>query len=262
MRDASISTFLSIATPTLRGGDQNRELFFDRAKNRWLPGPRAAVLPDGSGYAYVNLNPTKYENELHVVDVATGRERVFVIAHPTGYSAVMDYSASGVYVAGSTEGSEAALWLVNPLSGSERLVAATSGTLDLALAGGAAWLAYAQDPNHYSGAWDSIDRMDLTTRKRTLWFHRTGAFDVGVGFARNGTPIMYPSFSTGMSEVWLAPSPSSSQKIFSGVEKFTGTASDTHGIWLFSEHGIYFDSPQAGVERVSDVVAGPAGTCL
>jgi hypothetical protein len=259
--DQGTNTFRSNAKPVLRGGDQNRELFFARAKGRWLPAPRVAVLADGSGYAYVNRNPTKYQNDLHIVDVASGNERVFVIDRPIGYSGVMDYSGSGVYVSGITEGSEAAIWLVDPVSGSEHLVAGTGGTYDLVLAQGAAWLAYDKDPNHYTGGWDSIDRMDLATGKRTLWFHRDGAHVVGVGFAHDGTPIMYPSFTTGVSEVWLASAPNSSSKIFSGVETFTGTMSDAHGSWFFSTHGIYLYSPQRGFRRVSAAVAGPAGSC-
>jgi hypothetical protein len=257
--NAATNVYQSNVQPYLRGSVQNLELFFDRALNRWLPNSRAAVYPDGSAYAYITTSTSG--NLVHIVEVASGRERVLPIAHPFGYSAVMDYSTNGIYVAGASEGSEAAVWLVNPASGSERIIAGTGRTVDLGLAGGAAWLAYTQNPNQYTGGWDTIDRLDLATGQRTLWFHRDGAKAVGVGFASDGTPVMYPSFSSGTSEVWLTSSPQNRLEIFSGVETFTAVASDSHGLWLSSRHGIYFYTSQSGFNRVSSVIGVPAGSC-
>ena len=262
-QDPVTNAWRSNAQPNLRGSDQNRELSFDRATKRWLPAPKAAVRSDGLAYAYVIAN-SSFQNEVHVVDVPSGHERVFVIAHRAGFSAVKDYSPDGIYVDGSTENSEASLWLVDPNSGSERYIGSTSGAYDLVLGSGNAWLAYNLDPNRTNVGWDTIDIMDLATGKRSLWFHQDGGYDIEVGFRADGTPVIYSSqsFSGGPSVVWITTTPQNKQQIYSGPEKFTSVAGDSHGLWLFSLSGVYLYTPQQGLQKVSAAVGRTAGSCV
>ena len=72
---------------------------YDRAFDRWLPAEWSAVSPDGTHYAYVVGRAS--DNELHIVDVRTGNDRI-AIAHGKYYP--LAYRSEGLYLAERTAG--------------------------------------------------------------------------------------------------------------------------------------------------------------
>jgi len=263
-RDRSTGTFrwLSTKQPQLIGSVPL--LFYDRAMSRWLPTNRAAVYPDGTRYAYATGWPNQ---SVHVVDVATGRERTFAAPHPWG-AGVFDYSTSGIYLSGVGEAAEVGLWLLNPQTGSERLL--SSEKIVGAVGDGKAWLS--QLTNSQSGSIfpDTLVELDLASGSKTTWFHRDNA-NVGlVGLTSAGVPIVsvtsagVPKVSVPISsgtELWLVPSPGTENRIYSGPNWFDFPSNDSHGIWLSSD-GMYLYSNTGGMQKVSNELGFPAGVCV
>jgi len=75
--------------------------FYDRAFSRWIPADSGAVSADGAHYAYAN-GGSGNANELHVVDVRTGVDRV--VASGVKYFP-LDYSSKGLYLSERNAGS-------------------------------------------------------------------------------------------------------------------------------------------------------------
>lgn len=252
-RDKSTGTFrwLSDKQPQLIGSIPL--LFYDRAMTRWLPTSREAVYPGGTRYAYVTWDPIQ---SVHVVDVATGQEGTFPAPHPRG-SRVYDYSSSGIYLSAASEGGEAELWLLDPQSGSERLV--TSEKIVTAVRDGKAWLGQLTS-SQVGSVPDTVIQLDLASRTQTTWFHRQNGQAWLVGFTSVGAPIVTVN-TLGGSELWLVPSPGQEKRIYLGPNWFAFGSSDSHGIWLFSADGIYLYSEPGGFQKVSNLIGYPAGSC-
>src|SRR6267378_4115933 len=70
---------------------------YDRAYRRWLPVLASMVLPDGSAYAYED-QPPDGEYDIHVVQVASGADKVISrMPYDNAYS-VLALQPEGVYV--------------------------------------------------------------------------------------------------------------------------------------------------------------------
>jgi hypothetical protein len=250
--DARTETFRSTKQPQLVGSDPF--LFYDRKLSRWLPSPRIAVYPDGRSYAYVSgYNPTQ---RVHIVDVASGRERSFQAAHPLR-ARVFDYSPGGIYLASSLE---VGVWLLNPRTGKERLL--TNEKIVEAIAGGKAWLETTPQPSN-SIYPDALVELDLASRSKTAWFYRDNFGIDLLGLTSEGYPVISVRVTSG-EEVWLVRSPGAEERIYYGPRVFDyPPVSDSHGIWLGSStSGIYFYSRATGIHRVSATLGAPAGTCV
>lgn len=252
-RDKSTGTFrwLSDKQPQLIGTIPL--LFYDRAVSRWLPTSREAVYPDGTRYAYVTWDPIQ---SVHVVEVATGQERMFPAPHPRG-SKVYDYSSSGIYLSAAGEGGEAELWLLDPQSGSERLV--TSEKIVTAVRNGKAWLGQLTS-SQVGSVPDTVVQLDLASGTKTTWFHRQNGQAWLVGFTSAGVPIVTVNTSGG-SELWLVTSPGQEKRIYLGPNRFAFASSDSHGIWFASSDGMYLYSDSSGFQKVSNLLGSPAGSC-
>lgn len=151
--------------------------FYDRAFAKWIFAVRDWVSPDGRQYAYAEGDPLSGTNEsgkLHVVDVATGTDRVIYNGFIPG---VVQFTAEGIYFTKDQgEGFRNGLWLIAPQGGRPRLINST--IYQPVVANGAAWgLAFnAADPNPASGgiadAHNTILRFDLNTgAAATWWYH-------------------------------------------------------------------------------------------
>ena len=77
--------------------------FYDRAYGRWIPADASAVSPDGAHFAYAS-GAASGPNELHIVDVRTGNDRLITNA---GRYYPLDYRADGLYL---SERSISGLW--------------------------------------------------------------------------------------------------------------------------------------------------------
>jgi hypothetical protein len=81
----------SIDSPVLKGNGRG---VYDRPFGRWLPADQSAVSPDGTSYAYVEPLGVG-DNELHVVDVRTGDDRV--VSSRSDY-APLAYQSDALYL--------------------------------------------------------------------------------------------------------------------------------------------------------------------
>jgi len=246
--DQGSGTFRSAQQPQLTGSEPF--LFYDRALRRWLPASRAAVYPDGASYAYVT---TGTPQSVHVVDVASGRERTIAAARPRN-ARVFDYGTGGVYLASDLE---TGVWLVDIHAGTERLL--TSEKIVVAVASGKAWLStsLANSVNP-----DTVVALDLAGTSKSIWFHRDHLLVNLLGLTGDDLPVVSVQTATG-EDVWLVTSPGVAQKIYSGPRVFDfSPIRDAHGVWLGSgTAGTYLYSSGAGTRRVSSTSGAPAGIC-
>jgi hypothetical protein len=224
--------------------DPTASVFYDRAFAKWLPVLRTQVSPDGRRYAYAGENQPSYAGgKLHVVDVATGVDKV-VYSGNTAYT-VVDFAAAGIYVtsAPAPNGATHGLWLQDPSGGQPKLI--SSEILDPAVGGGAAWGVHlnAADPSPGPGGGEGprneVLRFDLRTGASTPWFYRPGALVWILGFDAAGHPfirVYTDSTVTEPIEIWLGQSPSEAIKIFAGVGATPSQlgAVDSYGVWFDS----------------------------
>ncbi len=245
------SRSISVQQPQLAG--TMPLLFYDRATSRWLPTNREGVNPDGTGCAYVVQGQNQ---SVHVVDVATARERSFPAPHPM-VGEVYDYSPNGIYLAGRGDGAEIGLWLLDPQSGSERLV--TNEKVVSAVRDGKVWLGQRTGVT-YGIFPDTLVELDLSSGSKTTWFHRENGQAWLVGLTSAGLPIVIVHGSP-RNELWLVSSPGTEKRIYSSPNWFDFPSSDSHGVWFASVDGIYLYSDSNGFQKVSNLLGFPAGSC-
>src|ERR1051326_4875773 len=112
--------------------------FYDRAFSKWLPVGRTSVSPDGRRYAYTEGNALSGDTKgkVHVVDVATGADKVLYSGSPV--FGIGDCTPAVLYLTSAPgEGRGRGLWLQNPAGGAPRLI--TQAIIGPSLGGGAAW---------------------------------------------------------------------------------------------------------------------------
>jgi hypothetical protein len=224
--------------------DPAASLFYDRAFAKWLPAARAQVSPDGRRYAYAGDTPPSYSgSNLHVVDVATGVDRV-VYRGNTTYT-VVDFAAAGIYLtsAPAPDGATRGLWLQDPSGGQPKLI--SSEILDPAVGGGAAWGLHlnavdpSPGPGGAEGPRNEVLRFDLRTGASTSWFYRPGALVWILGFDAAGHPFVRVYTESNLTEpieLWLVQSPGEAMKLFAGGGPTPSQlgAVDSHGVWFDS----------------------------
>jgi hypothetical protein len=239
----------STKQPQLIGSSAS--LFYDRAMSRWLPSSRAAVYPDGTRYAYVIGEPNQ---TVHIVDVATGSERVFPAPHPFG-AGVFAFTKDGVYLAGASGASDPGVWLLDPQKGSERLL--TSAPIVLAVGNGKAWLGQLTS-SQVGSTIDTLVELDLGSGSKKVWVHRNQPNVNLIGLTSDWLPVV----SITGEGVTLFLSPGVGERIYSGTHWLDYVSTDTQGIWFESYDGIYFYSRGSGFHRVSATLGAPAGACI
>ena len=227
-------------------------MFYDRAFAKWLPVWRNSVSPDGARYAYSKLAGNAYQNtgsSLHVVDVATGVDRV-IYSGSSAFS-VVDFAAEGVYLTTAVpEGYSHGLWLQSVAGGQPRLI---SSTIEApVVGGGAAWgLDFntadpSPGPGGLEGPKNRILRYDLRSGTATPWFYRPGTSLYVVGFEAHGLPFVTASVGPSSTdpaglpatEVWLIRSSVDATRLISGT--YTQLPSRLAAV---DSHGVWFDAP-------------------
>jgi streptogramin lyase len=250
----------SQAMPVLHG---NLPATYDRAAGRWVPA--GAISPDGSRYSYVDyLQPGV--PRVHVVDVATGRDRV--LALPDGYWAVIAFGTDGIYLDQRYEGIGPGLSLVNPDSGA--IQALFSDAAVALVSGNVAWLQTRDNTDPLPGpggigpASNKILRRDLTTSQTATWLYRSG-FGLYV-VAAAGDSIIVSGNDTSSSYLWLVTGseqaiPINVPETSDPVPLSQGLIADANGWWMGSLDGLYLLTPHTGAILVSPLTASPAGAC-
>ncbi|HXB05143.1 MAG TPA: hypothetical protein VNY77_09810 [Candidatus Angelobacter sp.] len=250
----------SQATPVLSG---HLPATYSRLAGRWIPA--GAISPDGSRYSYVDyLEPGV--PRVHVVDVATGRDRV--LALPVGFWAVVAFTSDGLYLDQRYEGIGPGLTLVNPDSGAMHTVF-TDAAVAL-ISGHVAWIETRDNTDPLPGpggigpASNEILRRDLTTSQTTTWLYRSG-FGLYV-VAASDDSIIVSGNDTSSSYLWLVDGPGQAVSInvpetSDPVPYAQGLIADANGWWIGSLDGLYLWTPHTGAVLVSDSLVAPAGAC-
>jgi len=229
-------------------------LFYDRAYSKWLPVLRDAVSPDGRSYAFSKLAGNAYANsgsEVHVVDVATGVDRViYTGSYPF---AVLDFAAGGVYLTSAVpEGYQRGLWFLSAAGGSPpRLI--SSSIASPAVGGGAGWGIDFNPadphpaPGGLEGPMNRLLRYDLATGAVEPWFYQPGASLYPLGFDANGHPFVrsevpVPGSATfaESTEIWLVAAAGTATRLSddqSASAPGNLGAVDSHGAWFSSGYG-------------------------
>jgi hypothetical protein len=257
--------FVTVATPQLNGGDAEA---YDGQRHRWLPTRLSLIAPDGSSYAYSELNG------LHVVDVGSAADRLLPGTNATHRSFYpVAFTASEIYVLEGAEQTSPTpvaltLWAVDPNSGQQRQVS-TAATASAIVASGAAWTTainpadphpWQQSPYEGSAANDQLLHVDLQSGVASTWFYRPGAFVGPVGFDREGHPVVVV-VNSAASELWLLRGPQTGDRIYVGPGAYnpanrmridhvlSAGVTDATGIWFVNgDGGVVLYTPAGGVE--------------
>jgi virginiamycin B lyase len=240
--------------------------YFDGQAGRWLPVQSAAwISPDGLRYAYIGFDLSE-RRELHVVDIATGRDRPLQLLQ--GFWWLVAFTDQGLYVNEQYEGVGPGLWLVDPETGAMRQVLADGAVY--AVSGSAAWTAVwnsadkLPQPPGIGGGHNEIDRRDLATGARTTWLYAPGTNDYVVAVV-GGAPVIgtWDGVST---KLVLASSPGEAVPMTFPLStdqypNYSGIIADPQGIWVGSSEGVYLWTARTGGILVSDEPGTPAGSC-
>ena len=253
----------TVASPVLSG---NQPGYFDRRSGRWLPvWSPATISPDGSRYTYVTVG-TPGRNQIHVVDVATGRDRALSV--PQGFWGPVAFTAKGIYLHQSYEGVGPGLQLLDPDTGAWK-TALADGTVQ-AVSGSTAWIATRNtadklpQPPTMSEAHNTIVKRDLDSGVKSTWFYKPGT-DLYVVTVLNGGAVISAHDVPGNSLYFVATANKGVSMDFpfttDRYPNLTGFVGGASGIWVGSPDGVYLWTARAGAVLVSSAAAAPAGTC-
>jgi hypothetical protein len=258
----------SKASPVLVG---TGPAFYDGARQRWLPVPRAAVSPDGSVYAYIGPGSDRLVTTVHMVDVATGHDRTMTV--PGGPWRVLDFGEDGIYLSESVDGLGQGLWRLAIPSGQlgqvlspDRTVSAVSGNiawvLDVDPAAPAQTAGGRQLPNRLS-------QLDVRTGVSSAWMTTPNMTPQVIGYDGSGDPFVMASGPAGR-ELLLATAPQNVLHLtplpagLSDRDAGQWTAiADRGGDWVSGSDGLY-RYEGSGLRRVvaTGHVTHPANRCI
>jgi len=242
-------------------------LYYDKPLGRWVQSLPPFIAPDGLHYGYED------SRQVHLVDARTGSDRVI---------ASLDWEASAVGIGQDAffvrrEGPTAnfaamGLWEV-PFDGRPPVQLTNDSRRWMWVSGGAVYgeasVANESKPN-------DIVRLDLSTRRLTVWFDEKastrvlGVDEHGDGFV---TTWAYNRSGLDFASVWRVSASGAAIQLWSGYENdlhpFDPLAFDSSGAWLSSTvddtpaSAIFHWSPAAGLVEVAKFadhwihVAGP-----
>ena len=241
-------------------------LTYDRPQRRWLPVSWLQVLPDGSAYAYTReATPTPFRNEIHLVDVATGSDRVI---YNQGSYHVVAYQLDGIYLdnhLSGTDGSDG-LWLLDPRSGSLKTFPAGRQATWGWIGAGGAW-SYSLNGSRFGS--NSFARMDLSTGAIETWFQvaspqppAPGSKSIRVMGFDGSQPLVQVYVDDHTSEIWRLTAPGQATRLPDlalGPLSPPFSVADSHGTWLIAGDGtvyLYADSVFTRVAATPPLVNG------
>jgi hypothetical protein len=159
---------------SLPGRLQSHVPSYDRVIGRWVPVEFNYVAPDGASYI-LHGDSSLETNGFYLVDALTGTRRLVLAAdgppEAPGSWTVVQYAREGVYLWSAGIATVPGLWLLDPQTGTVRLV--DSSHYWQLVGGGAAW---ALDPP--LGARASLYnayRLDLATGDVATWYQSNTA---------------------------------------------------------------------------------------
>ena len=168
-------------------GNETDGISYDRAVSRWIPAFWNRLSPDGRRYVF------PAGDALHVVDVRSGKDRVFTLPRGNGPWSVIDFTTSGVYLkaSGGLGPGEPGLWVLDSDTGQVRKLDGTIYTWSQ-VDSRAAWAVT------YDAGTIHLRRLDLRsgalTTQLTVPFHELGQpgdqwLDL-IGLDEQGRPLV------------------------------------------------------------------------
>src|ERR1700737_4255851 len=261
--------FLSIPagafTPDPSAGVSSRGTTYDWPYKRWLPVRSAQVLPDGSAYAYAReASPTPVRNEIHIVNVATGSDRV--VFNQDAYH-VVAYQPEGVYLDYHLNGSDASsgLWLLNAAGSLKSYPSGRQATWGW-IAAGSAW-SYSVNGNRFGS--NSFNRLDLSTGAVGTWFTvaapeppAPGSKTIRVIGFDGSHPLVQVYVDDQTSEIWRLSAAGQATRLPDlplGVLSPPFSVADSHGTWLIAGDGGVYLYAGAVFKRVAAAPSAVSG---
>jgi streptogramin lyase len=239
--------------------------YYDRAYGRWLPVGPEAVSPDGGRYAYFPPHEGM-ASEIRVVDVATGAEKSLQLR--PDFWGIIAFTNDGIYLHTAYEGYGPGATLLDPDTGA--LKVALTDTAVERIDGSTAWVTTwntadkLPSPAGMGGGSNQVMKRDLVTGQTTVWLYRPGTQVYVVG-AVGGSPVVNVWDGT-QSTQWIVTAPNQARLLeysFSGSVQLStrGFISDSTGLWIGSDDGVYLWTPRTGAVLVTEQAVTPAGTC-
>lgn len=251
--------------PNGRGLLGNGGTYYDRAFSRWLPVQRQAVSPNGAQYAYqeYKVPGTPGRARLHVVDVPTGKDKLYELG-PSGESyVIVDFAGVGIWLSyAGYESPRSGLFLLDLGTGALN-DGGRPGILDPVAGGiGVFWFTDGGPNPQMSAGMGSVIparvlRLTISDGKTETWFTKPGSYLRVLGADLAGHPIIGAYDEV----VWLASSPTEAKVI--GLPKgYYQSIADSHGIWFGSQQGVYLYSDAGKLQKVSNQPGYPAQGCF
>ena len=264
------SGFLAISsgkyTADPNAGSSSNGMSYDRPHHRWLPVNWAQVLPDGSAYAYSKeASPTPSRNEIHIVDVSTGSDRMI---YNQGSYHVIAYRPEGIYVDNHLSGTDASngLWLLDPTSGSLKAYPAGQQATWGWIAAGAAW---SYSPNGSRFGSNSFARLDLSTGAVETWFQvaspqppEAGSKTIRMLGFDGSHPLVQVYVDDHTSEIWRLTAAGQATRLPDlalGPLSPPQSIADSHGTWLIAADGSVYLYANSAFTRVAIAPAVASG---
>jgi hypothetical protein len=254
--------FLSIAsgkfTADPSSGASSNGMTYDRPQGRWLPVSPPHMLPDGSAYAYTReASPIQSRNEIHLVDVATGKDQVI---YNQGAYHVIAYQPEGIYVDYHLNGTDASsgLWLLDPASGSLKPYASGRQATWGWIAAGGAW-SYSPTGARFGST--TFNRLDLSTGAVETWFQvggpqppAPGSKSIRVIGFDGSHPLVQVYVDEHTSEIWRLSAAGQATRLPDvplGVLSPPFSVADSHGTWLIAGDGDVYLYANGAFTRVA-----------
>jgi hypothetical protein len=266
----------SNAQPILSG---DGPAFYDRAKSRWIPVGKKAVADDGRDYAYMDLGNAQNAGHqtLHLVDVATARDRVITLPPLPAFTTwgILEYTGGRIYLdqVGFEGPGAPGLWRLEPATGQVQKL--FDDRTPVAIQGQTVWFETVNaadaraitDQRSGTKLPDQVERRDLQTGATLPWFYRPGSAVQLLGLDNASLPFVAVSrgeATTDAMELFVVTGPNAARRIdqatVAEIDGLSVNFTDQHGTWFGGDRGVslYAD----GVFRqVSSAGARPAGRC-
>ena len=264
--DGAVSTVAPLPDQQLQYG-----VTYLSASKRWIRADRKHISPDGTRYAYTTQAQANYE--VHVVDIATGADRV-IYSGPTLFI-VIAFESDAIYVVHGVrprQGSFENLYRLDPAGGEPTLVTGSNRHMYqyawVLVSDGAAWGIDVRIDGNVDNY--SILRLDLATSQVTQW----GESSPNDMFWPLGTDSKHRLYAGDSQQLLRLSSPGQIDRLpnpgpigqAGNVGGPSGLVSDSRGVWFPGRGSVWLytesQPPKQFTVGAPTETVFPAGPCL
>jgi hypothetical protein len=254
---------------------------YDESQHRWLPVSPQYVSPDGSSYAYAG--PQGPSHGVHVVDVASGQDRIVpsttTIPNDQASYLVVGYLKDGVYLNRfGNGGPRTGLWRLDPVSGAITQVSADAGFYGIFV--GDTPIENPPSSGNPDAWWSTVSSgfappvdpyvyhqylTGVAGQHAESWFQDPGFRINVIGDDTSGHAVIVAQSPTEI-HVWLLATPNSSTRLYDTSNDgspdlpFKTAVAGGAGWWIGSRTGVYFATADA-FKQISTTPAVVVGGC-